>query len=66
MTEWERIVAHFERNGRPCLHGNRPIVDYEPGVLEIRTDGKCSCRLLDGEGKRLSEVLALWPPPARR
>lgn len=61
MTEWERIVAHFEEHGRPCQHGHRPIVTYEPGCLTVET-GKCGCRIIDGEGLPLSKVLALWPP----
>jgi hypothetical protein len=59
MTDWEKIVNHFEATAK-CVHGNNPRVFYEPGCLVVETKGNCKCEHWDGEGLPLTQVLAEW------
>lgn len=58
MTDWETIVNRFESTAK-CVHKHSPRVFYEPGCLVVESD-KCSCKLHDGEGLPLTQVLIEW------
>lgn len=58
MSDWERIVNHFEATAR-CVHKNAPKVSYEPGCLVVECDG-CNCAHHDGNGLPLTQVLIEW------
>lgn len=59
MSDWEKIVNHFEATAK-CRCKNKPRVHYDPGCVVIDTNGNCKCQMHDGEGLPLTQVLAEW------
>lgn len=62
MTDWERIINHFNATAR-CKRRRegKPQVSYEPGCLTISCDHeKCVCAMNFHGDEPLSTSLIKW------
>jgi len=61
MTDFERIMNHFNAIAKCKRRDAKPQLGYLPGCAFIECEHeKCACRMNDGEGLKLSEFIAKW------
>jgi len=60
MNSDEAEMRHFSATVKPCRHGKKPTLKYEPGCWEISCGEGCKCSVIDGDNASPHELVLGW------